>query len=323
MFLMSHLQSTIHTADPTVLVLFNRALVQVGLCAFRLGLISECQQSLQEICSSSRLKELLGQGVTKYNQATGPDRQRLLPFHMHINLELLECVYLTASLLIEVPYMASISSSIDAKKKVVSKPFRRILDYHERQVFTGPPENTRDHIMQGAKALLNGDWVQARELLTSVKIWSLMANADEIKDMLSEKLQEEGLRTYLFSYGSCYQSLKLPMLAKLFQLEERRVASLVSKMIANEEIAAALDQKTNSVVFRQGVELTRLQVLALALAEKTVQLAERNERLATGGHQLTEPSGSLKQSSGSTARGQQQNRQSNTNRPQQQRAVRA
>jgi translation initiation factor 3 subunit C len=302
MFLMSHLQSSIHSAESSVQVLFNRSLVQVGLCAFRIGLISEAQQSLQEMCSSSRLKELLGQGVTKYNQPHSvPDKQRLLPFHMHINLELLECVYLTASLLVEIPTMASLgATSIDAKKKVISKPFRRMLDYHDRQVFTGPPENTRDHIMQAAKALLNGDWTLARDLLTSIKIWSLMAKPDDIKSMLTQKLQQEGLRTYLFSYGSYYQSLSLGTLASLFELSERRVAAIVSKMVANEEIPAALDQKTNAVVFRQGVELSKLQLLAQSLADRAVQLAERNERLAAGGHQLSsdpKPSGGSAQAS--------------------------
>ncbi|ANB14181.1 Nip1p [Sugiyamaella lignohabitans] len=288
LFLMSHLQSSIHTADPTIQVLYNRALVQVGLCAFRIGLIVECQQSLQEICSSSRLKELLGQGVTKFGQVSAPDKQRLLPFHMHINLELLECVYLTASLLIEIPLMASLGNSIDAKKKIVSKPFRRMLDYHDRQVFSGPAENTRDHIMQAGKALLNGDWTSSRDLLTSIKIWSLLSNAEEIKTMLGVKVQEEGLRTYIFNYGSCYQSLSISILSSLFELSERKVSAIVSKMIATEEIAAALDQKSNSIVFRKGVELSNLQVLAQALADKSVQLAERNERLAAGGHQLSE-----------------------------------
>lgn len=328
MFLMSHLQSSIHTADPTVQVLFNRALVQVGLCAFRLGLISESQQSLQEICSSPRLKELLGQGVTKYNNAPStPDRQRLLPFHMHINLELLECVYLTASLLIEIPYMASLGGSVEGRKKIVSKPFRRLLDYHERQVFSGPPETTRDHIMQAAKALLNGDWMTSRDLLLSIKIWSLMANSDEIKKMLTEKVQEEGLRTYLFNYGSCYQSVSVQTLGNLFDLSSRKVSGLVSKLIATEEIAAALDQKTNSVVFRQGIELSRLQALALALSEKASQLTERNERLAAGGHQLDAQNAITKSNDrgmnqSSNTGGQRSNRNPGGGRPQQPRPVR-
>lgn len=200
MMLMSHLQETISQFDINSQILYNRTLTQVGLCAFRAGLIYECQNSLQDTCGSQRQKELLAQGLQmqRYSQITPEqerlERQRQLPFHMHINLELLECVYLTCSMLLEIPLLAQVGSSPDVRKRVISKSYRRMLEYHERQIFTGPPENTRDHVMQASKALAAGEWKKAAEFITTIKIWELLPKKDEIKAMLEAQIQEEGLR---------------------------------------------------------------------------------------------------------------------------------
>lgn len=284
MMLMSHLQETIGSFDVNTQILFNRTLVQVGLCAFRADLVYEAQNSLQEICGSGRQKELLAQGVqmTRYSQVTPEqerlERQRQLPFHLHINLELLECVYLTCSMLLEIPLLAQTGSSPDIKKRVLSKTYRRMLEYHERQIFTGPPENTRDHVMQASKALAAGEWKKAAEFISAIKIWDLMKEPEKIKAMLEAQIQEEGLRTYLFTYAPYYDTLAISTLAHMFSLPEPKVGAIVSRMISHEELAAALDQVGKVIVFRKGVELSRLQSLALTLSDKASGLIETNER---------------------------------------------
>ncbi|KAI9313852.1 eukaryotic translation initiation factor 3 subunit 8 N-terminus-domain-containing protein [Dichotomocladium elegans] len=286
MLLMSHLQESIHQADISTQILYNRTVVQIGLCAFRDGLIKEAHACLQEIQGTGRAKELLAQGfqAQRYGQQSTPEleqleRQRQLPFHMHINLELLECVFLTCSMLLEIPAQAQAGPN---NKRAISRPFRRLLDYNERQAFAGPPENTRDHIMSAAKALASGEWERARDFILAIKIWNLMPDAEVIKNMLVQKIQEEGLRTYLFTYASYYTTVSLAQLGTMFGLPVSRVSAIVSKMIWNEELAASLDQVSQSVILHW-VEPSRLQVLALQFAEKTANLVDQNERLLTSG----------------------------------------
>ena len=132
--------------------------------------------------------------------------------------------------------------------------------------------------MQASKALAAGEWKKATEFIHSIKIWELMAKPDSIKTMLSEQIQEEGLRTYLFTYAPYYDTLSVGALSSMFELTDRKVAAIVSKMISHEELAAALDQVNSSIIFRKGVELSRLQSLALTLSDKASGLIESNER---------------------------------------------
>lgn len=201
MLLMSHLQESIHSADVATQILYNRTIVQLGLCAFRSGLIKEAQATLLDIFTTQRVKELLAQGVHQQRfQVLTPEqekaeKQRQLPFHMHINTELLEAAFLVSSMLVEIPLLASIDSD-EMKRKAISKPFRRLLDFADKQVFTGPPESTRDHIMQASKALQDGDWERCRDLIQSIKIWSLMPESASVKDMLAKQVLY-----HLYEYG--------------------------------------------------------------------------------------------------------------------------
>ncbi|KAI5454192.1 Translation initiation factor 3 subunit c [Naganishia albida] len=281
MLLMSHLQDNIQHADIATQILYNRTVVQLGLAAFKRGYIQECQSTLNEIFSSQRAKELLAQGTQRYSQ-TSPEQEalekrRLLPFHMHVNLDLVETAYLVSCMLIELPLLASLSTD-EEKRKAVSRPFRRLLEQADRQTFMGAPESARDHIMQASKAMRTGDWERARDLILSMKLWSLLDDSKAITERLAKQIQEQSLRTYLFTYAPYYDSLSFDLLAQTFSLPRRSVVAIASKMIWSDELPASLDQIDGVIVFHR-TEQTRVQQLAQELANKAEALVEQNEKL--------------------------------------------
>lgn len=125
---------------------------------------------------------------------------------------------------------------------MISKSFHHQLKVSERQAVTGPPESMREHVVAASKAMRNGLWKAAHNYLINdkmnVKVWGLFQGhqGDRVRKMLVRKIQEESLRTYLFTHSSVYDSLSMATLAQMFDLEQPVVHSIISKLIMNEEL---------------------------------------------------------------------------------------
>lgn len=295
MLLMSHLQETISGLDIPLQVMFNRAMTQLGLCAFRLGMPWEAHSCLQEMCSPSfggggggpaRLKELLAQGITQqrgYEKTPEQEKaeiRRQIPYHMHVNLDFVETAHLTSAMLLEVPAMALSKARGDVRRWPISKSFQYFLRSSMKQAFPGPPENTRDFVMAATRCMMKGEWKGAFEHISSIRAWKCLSQNErsETLERLKELLKVEALRTFTLSYSSYFESLAVQQLSEVYELEASKVHSVLSKMIINGELRASWDQPTACMIMRR-TEPSRLQSLALQLSAKVVNMTDNNEKL--------------------------------------------
>ncbi|CAF1138575.1 unnamed protein product [Rotaria sordida] len=250
LMLMSHIQETIHLSNISIQILYNRTMVQLGLCAFRCGSIHETHQILINLQPENRMKELLGQNIHIKEQ------QYLLPFHMHINLQLIECIYLISAMLIEIPSI---------HKHSISKHFHIVMSQGEKQFIFESMETMREHIIAASHALKIGDWKTCVKYLINDKmnkqIWNLMPQGTIMFEMLINKIKQESLRIYLFTNSMIFDSISISNIADMFELSIRQVYEIICKMIINEELMASIEDSNQIVILNQN-RLSQTQILS-------------------------------------------------------------
>eukprot|EP00009_Paramoeba_aestuarina_P005560 CAMPEP_0201516818 /NCGR_PEP_ID=MMETSP0161_2-20130828/8066_1 /ASSEMBLY_ACC=CAM_ASM_000251 /TAXON_ID=180227 /ORGANISM="Neoparamoeba aestuarina, Strain SoJaBio B1-5/56/2" /LENGTH=846 /DNA_ID=CAMNT_0047914101 /DNA_START=43 /DNA_END=2583 /DNA_ORIENTATION=+ len=279
LLLMSHLQDQIQHADVPTQILFNRATARMGLCAFRVGRIADAHNCLSELFQTNRLKELIAQGVTQQrNQNAEQDKiekQRQVPYHTFMNIEQLECVHLISAMLLETPNM--VAPGYDAKKRVISRSFRRTMDLYDRQVFTGPPESPKDHIIAAARSLRDAKADEAYKFAVSLRCWDVYPDPENVKEILERNIREVALQTFLLKHSGSFASVSVEFLAKTVGLDEKAVHTVTSRMMINEEIQSCWHQPSGTVVMHQ-CEANKLQSLVLQYADKVETFVAENER---------------------------------------------
>jgi translation initiation factor 3 subunit C len=136
----------------------------------------------------------------------------------------------------------------------------------------------REHVIAATHAMRKGDWQKCKDYVLEIKVWELFINKDKVKEMLGRKIQEESLRTFIFTFSETYDTLSLERLSQMFELPVKEVHSIVSRMIIKEELLASLDEPTRTIVLHHA-KPNKLQCQTVLLAEKISTLADHNEEL--------------------------------------------
>jgi len=292
LLLMSHLQESIMHMDISTQILFNRTMAQLGLCAFQYGHFSDASSFLSDIFSGGRTKELLAQGYAqgRFTERSAEheklERRRQMPHHMHINIELLEAVYLVCAMLFEVSDLLCFRQS-----RALTRTFLRIIENYSRQLFTGPPDSIRDAVMVITRMLLSGEYPEASKLLLDLPVWNLLSRPKaEVLHLVDKRLKAEGLRLYLSHFADQYTSANGDVLCDMFCVTDSKFTSIVNSMVANERVSAIFDEPSRSLIINRS-EQSHLQVAATTFSEKVLVLLDASER-ALDSHVGTETIGS-------------------------------
>jgi translation initiation factor 3 subunit C len=277
LLLMSHIQDRINDADVATRILFNRGMAQLGLSAFRTGSYVRGFDCLADLHASQRIKELLGQGISRFAHERDLKQEKLekkrqFPFHMHLNLDTLESVHLIGAMFAEVHNIAV------GRRKVISKTFRRQYENNHRNAFNAPPENTRDLVMHATAALTKGDWKACLGFILNLRMWSSMPGVEEVKGYMVQAIKETALRMFLVVFGSSYVSISVTSLMTRFELSQPVIIRLTSRMMVQGDLEGVWDQPTGTLIMHTS-QPTRLQRAALDYADKVVLFVEQNERL--------------------------------------------
>lgn len=230
-------------------VTFNRALVQLGLCAFRLGKFEECKTVLDDICTSFKLSELLQQSIPK-NAVDRDDKRQLIPYHLHISIEKIQSVYLICIMILEVPKLLSHEISNNKMRNIqYNKIFLKLWSVYEKNSVYGSPENYKDMAYLAIRELSVGNWEKSLEHIKQLDFWERLENSEAILEKVSQTIKQQGFKCFILSMKRSHHKLNFKRLCQLFTIEENELRRIIFQMIHNKEIEARIDVQSGSLFF--------------------------------------------------------------------------
>lgn len=276
----AQLSEKINKQEEGIQIMYNRTIIQIGLSAFRIGLVEDCFDITKEIANYGRLKDLLAQSIKSNTteKQMRKEKQRFIPSHLQIDCELVDFTHMVCAMLLEIPNISR--NELYIERNIISRPFRKLIDSADKSLFNGPPEQSRDFIVYAARSLYHGDWRNAvAYLFGATKMWKLIPEFEEVKNVLTDKIKEVAFKVLMFRNSRFYDSYSIKDLGDLFELDDTQIKTLVSKLIIREKFNISIKQQENIVQINEE-PLNEMQSLANVLAEKMKVIIDHNHQIA-------------------------------------------
>jgi translation initiation factor 3 subunit C len=232
--------------NETLKILFNRALAQLSLCAFKNLDLEEVLRYLTPLCTKgpTKLKEYLSQSYNKESEKNTlfdrEDKKRAIPYIMKINTDDLDTIFYLSSMIYDVPKILldkifGNERNDDDENNYNSHAFERIFYNFQRQQFNGPSHVDKDKILAITTILMKGDW---KKCVEEVKKLNLIKKYNYLQDKLFELIKRTALKCYIIFYMNEFQSFELNKLSKRFEIDANEVKNIINDMILRRQIKA-------------------------------------------------------------------------------------
>ncbi|KAL5727627.1 Ulp1 peptidase [Ranunculus cassubicifolius] len=167
LLLESHFREEVQDMDRSTKILLDRVVAQLGLCAFRNGLIEEAHYFLSQLYASGSVEQLLARGLSQSHFHEDTSVQTIIEF--------LEVVYLICGMLVEDPNTGV--GVPDAKGKSCAMSESQSLS----------------RIMVASRALGEGRYQKSFKIIKSLDIWKCLKSRAKVLGMLKTNMKEKAL----------------------------------------------------------------------------------------------------------------------------------
>ncbi|CCW63185.1 unnamed protein product, partial [Phytomonas sp. EM1] len=264
---------------PKLSVLFNRAMAQLSLGAF---ISSDIQQTYDLIGGIWNLRNhnvLIGENIPgrlKKGEALEYKKFMVAPYHF-IPSPQLELAAMLSALIID----TTIVAKNPYERSWLQKFFHGSIN--RRTQLCGKPKNIRDQIPAAYYALKAGNYLEAKEVVSSISNWDAFSNKDEVLKGYLTHLKEAALRIFCYENRCNFSTFSAPQLALKYDMTVEKVRQVINGIISDNNALVAYWDRDDVNLYVDRSNVTRLQHLVLQASDSVSELAPYTERRSREG----------------------------------------